>query len=550
MEMSEDIKLAKDILQSIVKSRKTLRMYPRNNPIYIKTMEDLYARFGEFFQYKDILFLKIKQHSIFYDSEEIYQNPEKEDNLALFFFKDGLREVTFRQGLLQEELEGFMRIIAMDFDREAADDDVVTLLWEEDFQNIQYIVDDSFLLDADGEEYEMNATSAAKQRVSDIDGLMKAYVEEFSTEDVKDAPVISFSDKDLQILMKEIENDSTNKIAKLTTILFEMFYHSEEINAILEDTMKFFRETLAFSLREGNINVVIQIMQRAKDILGDPLLTETIKKHIRMLLLYPGSEEAIGILGEVLDGVIEIDDQVFGEYLKILDKKAIPPLVKILADIKTLRGRKKVMEALVFLGKQDIKTIASTLNDQRWNVVRNIISILRKIKDKGSIEYLLKALQNEDARIRKEVIKALAEIGGQEIIRPLKEHLNDPDTGVRVESARALGYVGSIAAKRIILDKITDKTFKAKELEEKKLFYEILSKWKDKEVFDFLVGTLKKGAFLWWDKNYEEKAFAAFGLGLLGNKDALLHLQKYRNSKNQLLREFTQSAIKKLEYGQ
>ena len=201
MEMSEDIKLAKDILQSIVKSRKTLRMYPRNNPIYIKTLEDLYARFEEFFQYKNILSLKIKQHNIFYDSEEIYQNPEKEDNLALFFFKDGLREVTFRQGLLQEELEGFMRIIAMDFDREAVDDDVVTLLWEEDFQNIQYIVDDSFLLDADGEEYEMNATSAAKQRVSDIDGLMKAYVEEFSNEDVKDAPVISFSDKDLQILI-------------------------------------------------------------------------------------------------------------------------------------------------------------------------------------------------------------------------------------------------------------------------------------------------------------------------------------------------------------
>jgi len=550
MEISEDTRLARDILQNIIKSKKTLRMYPQNNPVYVKALEDLYARFGDFFHFKGDLTFKINQHSIFHDSEEVYQNLEKDDNIALFFFKDGLRELTFRQGLLLEELESFMKIIAMDFDREAVDDDVVTLFWEGDFQNIYYVVDDTFLLDADGEEYEERAVTAAKQQVSDIDGLMKAYVEEFSEEDVKDVSVIPFSDKDLQNLMKELEHDSSNKIEKLTTILFEMFYHAEEMSAILEDTLKFFRETITFSLKEGNINAVIQIMKRAKEILEDPLSTEGMKKHIRMLLLYPGSDDALGTLGEVLDSKLIIQDEIFTLYIELLDRKAIMPLVKILGEIQTLRGRKKVMDALVFLGRQDIKTLASALNDQRWHVVRNIISILRKIRDKGSVEYLLKAMRTEDTRVKKEVIKALADLGGQEVIRPLKEHLSDPDAGVRIESARALGTIGSIASKKILLEKISDKMFKEKDIEEKKVFYEILSKWKDEEVFDFLIGTLKKGSFLWWDKNYEEKACAAFCLGLLGNKDALPYLQKYNDSKNQLLREFSQSAIRKLEYGQ
>jgi hypothetical protein len=389
MEVSQDTRLARDILQSIIKSKKTLRMYPQNNPVYVKALEDLYARFGDFFHFKGDLTFKINQHSIFHDSEEVYQNPEKDDNIALFFFKDGLRELTFRQGLLLEELESFMKIIAMDFDREAVDDDVVTLFWECDFQNIYYVVDDTFLLDADGEEYEERAVTAAKQQVSDIDGLMKAYVEEFSEEDVKDVSVIPFSDKDLQNLMKELEHDSSNKIEKLTTILFEMFYHAEEMSAILEDTLKFFKETITFSLKEANINAVIQIMKRAKEILEDPLSTEGMKKHIRMLLLYPGSNDALGTLGEVLDSNLIIQDEIFTLYIELLDRKAIMPLVKILGDIQTLRGRKKVMDALVFLGRQDIKTLASALNDQRWHVVRNIISILRKIKDKGSVEYLL-----------------------------------------------------------------------------------------------------------------------------------------------------------------
>ncbi len=550
MEISEDTRQAKDILQNIIKAKKTLRMYPNNNPVYVKTLEDLFTRFGDFFHFKGDLTFKIKQHSISYDSEEIYQNPEKDDNIALFFFKDGLRELTFRQGLLQEELESFMRIITLDFDREAVDDDVVTLLWEGDFQNIQYFADDTFLLDADGEEYEERAVTAAKEQVSDIDGLMKAYVEEFTDEDIKDTSVIPFSDKDLQILMKEIENDSSSKIEKLTTILFEMFYYAEEMSAILEDTLNFFREAIKFSLKEGNLNTVILIMKRAKEILEDPRATDAMKKHIRMLLLYPGSDDAIGTLGEVLDSNIKIDSEIFKIYVALLDRRAIMPLVKILGEIQTLRGRKNVMDALVFLGRQDIRTLATALNDEKWHVVRNVISILRKIKDKGAIEYLLKAMRSEDTRIKKEVIRALADLGGQEIIRPLKEHLNDPDSGVRIESARALGTIGSIAAKRILLEKISDKMFKEKDIEEKKLFYEILSKWKDEEVFYFLISILKKGSFLWWDKNYEEKACAALCLGLLGNKEALPYLQKYNDSKNQLLREFTQSAIKKLEYGQ
>jgi len=549
MEQLEDIKVVKDILQNIIKAKKTLRMYPKNNPMYVKTLEDLYARFGDFLNDIGDLSFKIKQNSISYNSEEIYHNPEKEDNLALFFFKDGLRELTFKRGLLQEELENFMKIIAMDFDREAFDDDVVTLLWEEDFQNIQYIVDDTVLLDADGDDYEIQAVNSAKQRVSDIEGLMKAYVEEFKEEDIKDVSVISFSDRDLQILMKELENDSSNKIDKLTAILFEMFYNSEEISGILDDTLKFFKETIKFSLRQGDINMLIQVMKRAKAILEDPLSTEDMKKYMRMLLMYPGTDEVMSILNEVLDSDIEIGDEIFKEFIVLLDKKAILPFVKILGEIKTLRGRKRVIEALVFLGKQDIKTLATVLSDTRWYVVRNIIYILRKIKDKVAIEYLLKALKSEDPRVRKEVIKALADLGGQEILKPLKEHLDDPDVGVRIESVRAIGNTGSIAPKRIILDKISDKMFKERDLEEKKIFYEILSKWNDAEVFDFLIKILRRRSFLWWDKNYDEKACAAFCLGLLGNKDAIPYLHKYNLSKNKLLREFTQSAIKKLEHG-
>jgi hypothetical protein len=61
METLGDIREAKDILQNLMKAKKTIRMYPANNPVYIKTLEEAYERFTVFFDYKDELTLKINR---------------------------------------------------------------------------------------------------------------------------------------------------------------------------------------------------------------------------------------------------------------------------------------------------------------------------------------------------------------------------------------------------------------------------------------------------------------------------------------------------------
>jgi len=549
MEPSEDIKDAKDIVQTLLKAKKNLRMYPPNNPIYVKTLEDAYARFKNFFDYKDTFTLNIKQNSIFYDSEQIYYNPEKEDNLALFFFKDGLRELIFKKGLIQEELEEFLKIIALEFDREAVDDDIITLLWEKDFQNIHYIVDETFLVDLDEEDYGTNAEKKVKERVSDVDDLMKAYADGFEEENITNISIVPLTDKDLQMLVKELEQDSPDKLEKLIDVLFEIFYKSEERGG-LEDTYTFLKDTIRYSLKHGEIHIVLKVMRRVKEVLEDPLIEENENKYMKMLPAYLGTEEIISLFAELLDSGIEIEEEVIKEFIKYLDKNAIAPLVKFLGELKTIHARKKMIEALTVLGRKDIQAVSKGLNDQRWYVVRNIIYILRKIGDKGAVEFLLRTVKHPDIRVRKEAIMALGELGGQAVVKTLRECLDDPDVQVRIGSVKAFGTIGSEVSKKIVLEKISEKGFKERDFEEKKGFYEVLSRWKDAEVFDFLIKELKRKSFFGRAKNYENKACAAFCLGLLGNRDALPSLYRFKDSKNKLLREFSFSAIRKLEYGQ
>jgi len=167
------------------------------------------------------------------------------------------------------------------------------------------------------------------------------------------------------------------------------------------------------------------------------------------------------------------------------------------------------------------------------------------------VEFLLRTVRHADIRVRKEVIRALGELGGGGVFQTLRECLEDQDMQIRSASLRALGTVASEAAKRIIMDKIADKAFKDVDFEEKKEYFEILSKWKDREIFAFLVDMLKRKSFLFGSAKMDEiRACSAYALGLLGNKDAIPVLTKTKGDSSKLVREFSFTAIKRLEHGQ
>ena len=549
MELQDDLKAAKDVIQALLKSKKMIRMYPSNNPIYVKTLEDTYARFRDYFNYRDDLLLKIRQNDIIWENEQIYYNTEKEDNLALFLFKDGLRELTFRKGLTADEMEEFLKITAMDFEREILDDDIVTLLWEKDFQNIHHIADDVVL--ADEENYEVNAVEQVEEVANNPDNILRAYQDAFKEDEVlEDVAIVPLSDKDLQHLMQELERDGEKKTGKLVDVLFELMYLAET-RTDFDDLSVYFMNAVEYSMVQGDIPMTTSILSRLHDVLNDANVDEEIKKYFRKIISFAGSDPIIKLLGEILDVGQELEDKVIEDLVTHLDRNAVMPLMNILGELKNIHARKVVIEALIYIGPKDIVTLSRGLNDSRWYVVRNIIYILRKISDKRAVEFLLKTVRHADIRVRKEVIRALGELGGGGVFQTLRECLEDPELQIRSAAIRALGTVASEAAKRTIIDRINDKAFKDKDFEEKKEYFEVISRWRDKEVFTFFSEILKKKSFFFGSAKVDEaRACAAYGLGLLGNRDAISLLQKFKGENSKLIREFSYTAIKRLEHGQ
>lgn len=545
VETYDEINEVRNLIQTMMKAKKVLRMYPQNNPIFIKTIKDVLDKFRVFFESRETLQLQFNRSDIFYNSESVYHNSEKHDNLALMFFKDGLRELTIKQGVSPDEIEDFLKIISNDFDKDAVEDDIVTLLWERDFENINYVVEDTYF--SDEEDYEKTAVARLKEKESSIDTSSVASILHRSDGQSDDSSVFELTEDDFSQVFQEIEKDGRDKTHKLFLYLLEMFHDT----AGEEDYRKvegYFTKAIEFTAQQGKVNVLAEVQARLKNIL-DGNASEEMKKHAVSILWFSGSQKVLDTIGMHLDNGQMIEEDDFRRFVGFLDTRAIMPLVKTLGELKSIQARKKVIDALVVLGSKDVSILIEKLNDTRWYVVRNIVHILRKIGDNRAVPQLAKTVKHADLRVKKEVIRALGDLGGDNVLATLQNCLNDADIHVRKAALTALGSIGSQSAKRVILDVISHKNFNNRVFEEKKECFHVLSRWNDNDVYGFLVGILKKNRLFGRAKHLEKKACAAYCLGLLGSGDAVPILNEFRDASHKQLREYSCAALKRMGHG-
>src|SRR5258705_10781300 len=83
--------------------------------------------------------LNVQQFDLLFEDYSVYHNAAREESLAYRFFTDGVRQITFREGLEPQELRGVLEVLKKATDASQGQDDVVTLLWERDFRHIEYV---------------------------------------------------------------------------------------------------------------------------------------------------------------------------------------------------------------------------------------------------------------------------------------------------------------------------------------------------------------------------------------------------------------------------
>jgi hypothetical protein len=134
-----DVRAVEDLLRTMSKAQRALQMYLPNNPVYHRSVEQLADAFAPVWGVTGRLVLEIEENDIKWDGASVLPSAARGDGLAWQLYKDGLRRLTLLPGVESEEVVRFLevvnraRLLAPD-----AGDDLLTLLWEQEFVLISY----------------------------------------------------------------------------------------------------------------------------------------------------------------------------------------------------------------------------------------------------------------------------------------------------------------------------------------------------------------------------------------------------------------------------
>jgi len=144
-EERQRIERVKKLMFDLSKTVRSYTLYNQNNEAIKKFIQQLFENLTSFLEQEEVLNLRIRPETILFDDAIVYENNNLEESIATKLYKDGLKELVFQRGLEKKDLVDFIDILNADLDRpEFFDEDIVSLMWERDFERISYFVIEGF----------------------------------------------------------------------------------------------------------------------------------------------------------------------------------------------------------------------------------------------------------------------------------------------------------------------------------------------------------------------------------------------------------------------
>ncbi len=144
-------------------------------------------------------------------------------------------------------------------------------------------------------------------------------------------------------------------------------------------------------------------------------------------------------------------------YVRPLGDRGIDTMVETLGVEEDMYVRKCIVDTLAELCRERIPMLGSYMDDPRWYLVRNIVSIMARFHSPEIIPYLRRAFDHPNPKVRAEAIRALGMIGGHAACALLQQGLRDEDETTRILCIRWLGRLEDASAATRLIRMLEDK---------------------------------------------------------------------------------------------
>ena len=493
--IEEEVKSTKGLIQTFLQTVKAYRLYEANHPLLSKFLDRLKNDFDHYFNEFDSFSLQVGEHQLFFRGKVVYESQDVKESLAFAFFKDGVREIRFFNGLEFKEIVDFLNIVRTSDSVNRLEDDLVTLLWEKDFSHIAITTVDDFsegssifvpATEADllkGLEYNAPGKEGAQENIL-IEENIKQTISSSPGEGL--AQTFQLTPEETTKINREIqEEQQPEHLYVLIDNLIEILLHLGENMDAYENMISFFERTIESLLKRKDVERAVSILMNLRRVEDSIAKEEKQILAIRRILETSTNPHFVALVGMAMRGNEEMDSKPILQYLQLLTKEAIAPLCHLLGGLESSKWRKVVIDLLIELSREDIQPLAKFLSDRNPLLVRQVLSILEKIGHPSTLKYLGHLVTHGDLKVREATLQLLAQFRekGKDHIQ---KFLKDPVAEIRAKASLILARMAKNQAVKPLVEIILSEEFYKRDYEEKASFFKALGETGSQEVIPIL----------------------------------------------------------------
>ena len=180
-----EVTAVKQLLKLLDKAAKSARTFGTTNPVAQRFFQQFYDELTLHLEHHTHLAFLVQRNQLFFRDEVVYE-PERDatgDSFAFTMYSDGIRELTFHQGLTQPDLSFFLDALwgtsARDTGSEEGqndddDDDIVTRLWAKNLSTITLVTAEELVRSSGfgGDELELQTQGYMNTSVTSLRELL------------------------------------------------------------------------------------------------------------------------------------------------------------------------------------------------------------------------------------------------------------------------------------------------------------------------------------------------------------------------------------------
>jgi HEAT repeat protein len=554
----EELRSAKDLIQSLIKTTRTLKIYLHNNPIHQKFLKELKTKFDQHFMDYGHLQVFIQQHELLWDKEVLYQNTNRMESLAFRLYIDGIREITFHEGLEEGELVNFLEAVGRDSNQSRQDDDMATVFWEKGFSHITYqVAEDTaqgLIIEPSPpptekikKAFQQETHTAEKPLSAVATGVQTA---EHRIQDLVYQNVYALTEEEIAKVKHEMQTEEgQDLLSEMIQILTSILLVEDNLKDF-DEVVKILQDMLDLMIGRGDFQHARRILEVFWELQApEKGIPEQLREVVRMAIDWAGSGERIEKLKTVLNSETVRDLDHLHAYLVLHRKNAISPLVNLLGTLNKMKPRRILCEAMVELAREETDVLISRLTDRQWYTIRNIVYILGKIGNEKVVDALVPLIRHSETRVRKEVLRAYETLSGPKAKQYLMQFLKDDDSSIRILAAKTVAHSKIPGAVEHLLETISAVHFKDRDLYEKKEIFDALGRVGGNKILPAMQKILKQRAWFRIHKGRIEELqlCAIIALKRVKTPEAMKLLREGARLRNKNVREACTRVLNELE---